>query len=218
MKGELFLTRDGSSSLKHGLLGDSYHSDGGAMSESLHVYVGAGFDSLDKEHISIFEMGFGTGLNCALTLYQSIQKCVSVEYHSVELYPIEPDIVNGLNYFETDEYKRDLFEKIHNVKWNIEQEIVPGFRLTKYHNSLEDVKLNNQFDLIYYDAFSFDTQPQLWSVDIFRKLADVTVKGGVLVTYSSKGVVKQALREAGFDVKRLPGACGKHHMLRAVKL
>jgi tRNA U34 5-methylaminomethyl-2-thiouridine-forming methyltransferase MnmC len=68
------------------------------------------------------------------------------------------------------------------------------------------------------DAFAYDTQPELWSREVFEQMAAMTKTGGVLVTYSSKGVVKQALRDAGFEVKRLPGACGKHHMLRAVKL
>jgi tRNA U34 5-methylaminomethyl-2-thiouridine-forming methyltransferase MnmC len=218
MKGELFLTQDGTSSLRHSLLGDSYHSEGGAVSESLHVYIDAGFNSLDKNHISIFEMGFGTGLNCALTLFQAIRNSVSVDYHSVELYPIDQEVVRELNYFKGDARQRELFETLHRVGWNHQQNIVPGFTLTKYHNSLENVELNRQFDLIYFDAFAYDTQPELWSVDIFRRIASATVTRGVLVTYSSKGVVKQALRDAGFEVKRLAGACGKHHMLRAVKL
>ena len=41
--------------------------------------------------------------------------------------------------------------------------------------------------------------------------------GGILVTYSAKGVVKEHLRQAGFVVKRLPGALGKRHMVRAEK-
>ena len=37
------------------------------------------------------------------------------------------------------------------------------------------------------------------------------------VTYCVKGIVKQALREVGFSLKRLPGPPGKREMLRAGK-
>ncbi len=66
-------------------------------------------------------------------------------------------------------------------------------------------------------AFAPDIQPELWSADVFRKIFEVTKPGGILVTYSSKGIVKRALREAGFIVSRLKGPKGKRHVLRAVK-
>ena len=218
MKGETYLTQDGSSSLRHSVLGDSYHSEGGAVSEALHVYVAAGFDSIEQRQIAIFEMGFGTGLNCALTLQRAEQRNVIVDYHSVELYPIDAETVSGLNYFAEDAEMRAMFESLHNAQWGESVQITENFTLTKYHDSLERVKPNREFDLIYFDAFAYDTQPELWSREVFEQMAAMTKSGGVLVTYSSKGVVKQALREAGFEVRRLPGACGKHHMLRAVKL
>jgi tRNA U34 5-methylaminomethyl-2-thiouridine-forming methyltransferase MnmC len=218
MKGETYLTQDGSSSLRHSVLGDSYHSDGGAVSEALHVYIAAGFDSIEQSQVSIFEMGFGTGLNCALTLQRAAQLGVVVDYHAVELYPIDSDTVNELNYFGEDAAMRAMFESLHTARWSDAVQISENFRLTKYHNSLEQLRLDRAFDLIYFDAFAYDTQPELWSREVFEQMAAMTKTGGVLVTYSSKGVVKQALRDAGFEVKRLPGACGKHHMLRAVKL
>ena len=218
MKGEIYLTEDGSSTLKHSLLGDSYHSTGGALSESQHVYIGAGFDYIESNEISVFEMGFGTGLNCALTLRRAAQRNIAVDYHAVELYPIDVEVVEGLNYFREDAVMRAMFESLHTARWNDAVQISENFSLTKYHDSLERVKPNKVFDLIYFDAFAYDTQPELWSRDVFEQMAAMTKQGGVLVTYSSKGVVKQALREAGFEVKRLPGACGRHHMLIAIKL
>ena len=218
MKGEIYLTEDGSSTLKHSLLGDSYHSTGGALSESQHVYIGAGFDYIESNEISVFEMGFGTELNCALTLQRAAQRNVAVDYHAVELYPIDVEVVEGFNYFREDAVMRAMFESLHTARWNDAVQISENFSLTKYHDSLERVKPNKVFDLIYFDAFAYDTQPELWSREVFEQMAAMTKQGGVLVTYSSKGVVKQALREAGFEVKRLPGACGKHHMLRALKL
>ena len=78
-------------------------------------------------------------------------------------------------------------------------------------------RFDTTFDLVYFDAFAPDTQPELWTADVFRRIFDILSEGGLLVTYSAKGTVKRNLREAGFDVKRLPGALGKRHMVRAVR-
>ncbi|NPA44961.1 MAG: transcriptional regulator, partial [Chlorobi bacterium] len=77
---------------------------------------------------------------------------------------------------------------------------------------------HKKFDLIYFDAFAPDKQPKLWTNTIFKILFDATNKNGILVTYSAKGTVKQALRNSGFFVKRLKGPIGKRHMIKAIKL
>ena len=60
------------------------------------------------------------------------------------------------------------------------------------------------YDLVYFDAFAPATQPEMWTADIFRRIFRILAPGGALVTYSARGTVKQALREAGFTVRRLP--------------
>ena len=68
--------------------------------------------------------------------------------------------------------------------------------------------------IIFYDTFSPATQPHLWDEEIFRNIAAGCPAGSVLVTYCSKGTVKQALRGAGFTLERLAGPPGKRHILR----
>lgn len=68
--------------------------------------------------------------------------------------------------------------------------------------------------VVYYDTFSPATQPNLWDEAIFRTIAAGCTPGSLLVTYCSKGTVKQALRSAGFSLERLPGPPGKRHILR----
>ena len=52
----------------------------------------------------------------------------------------------------------------------------------------------------------------------FAKVFNSLNEKGVLTTYSSKGIVKQNLRNTGFSIKRLKGPLGKRHVLRAQKL
>jgi len=222
MKVQIEETADGSQTLYVPELNEHYHSIRGAVSESRHVFLSAGFDHCRtaERKINLLEVGFGTGLNALLTCVAAQNKDIQVNYIGIEAYPLTDEVIAGLNYAGiigapgADE----LFRKIHEANWIYPSYITDRFLLSKIEAKLEDVSLAaNMFQLIYFDAFAPDVQPELWSEEIFRKLFACLVPSGILVTYSSKGTVKQALRNAGFVVERLPGAMGKHHMLRAVK-
>jgi tRNA U34 5-methylaminomethyl-2-thiouridine-forming methyltransferase MnmC len=92
-----------------------------------------------------------------------------------------------------------------------------NFTLTKINSDFVTDNIPGSFNLIYFDAFGPDKQPEMWSEILFRKISGATVPGGVLVTYSAKGTVKRALRSCGFEVSLLPGPPGKREVLRAVK-
>ena len=71
--------------------------------------------------------------------------------------------------------------------------------------------------MIYFDAFGYRVQPELWSTEIFKKMFDALTPNGVLVTYAARGVVKRSMIEVGFTVEKLPGPPGKREMFRATK-
>ena len=214
---EILVSDDGSHTLRHPVLGDTYHSTRGAVGESEHVFIRTGFDSVMKPHIRLFEMGFGSGLNALLTLGRARETGKTVDYHTAELYPVAPRVAEQLNYVEPDSPLSGAFRKMHTSPWGIPVRIDTHFQLTKYDKSLPEIDFATIFDVIYFDAFAPDTQPELWTETIFRKLYDHTAAGGILVTYSAKGIVKQALRAAGYEIERLPGALGKRHMLKAIR-
>ena len=97
-------------------------------------------------------------------------------------------------------------------------EVQDGFFLHKIPRKIQDVSLDQDtFDLIYFDAFSTRSQPELWTAEIFRNLFDSLKVGGILVTYCAKGSVKRTLKSSGFSVETLPGPPGKREMIRALK-
>jgi tRNA U34 5-methylaminomethyl-2-thiouridine-forming methyltransferase MnmC len=189
--------------------------------------------------LRILEMGFGTGLNAWLTLLEAESRGVSVDYTGVELHPVPTDIAARLGYTHDPR-----FMALHEAPWGewcapansppckggvaagtadgVVTTISPGFRLRKFHGPITDFltrpDLRDNFNIVYWDAFSPDTQPELWSADLFAQVFNATAPGGTLVTYSAKGDVKRALRAAGFTVERLPGALGKRHMVRAARI
>lgn len=209
---EIELTEDGSATLRSPLHGDFYHSRRGAVGESRHVFVEAGFTACHSNPVRILEAGFGTGLNAWLTLLEALRRGRAVEYTAVELYPVPADIAAELGY--TDDKR---FMAMHHAVWGCEVRITEGFRLTKLNSDLTNPEISGIFDLVYYDAFAPETQPEMWRPEIFAKIHSIMSPGGVFVTYSAKGDVRRALQSAGFAVEKLPGALGKRHMLRGIK-
>jgi len=212
-------TKDGSSTLYSPTFNEHYHSVFGAINESKHVFIEAGFNFLNLSSIKIFEIGFGTGLNALLTYIESAKKEVTVDYSAIELYPVTQDVIQQLNYTQSlSEEIKETFDKLHKVSWNKKIEISNHFHLTKIKADFNDYLFTEKYNLIFFDAFAPEKQPALWSHQIFAKIFEAMDNQGVLTTYSSKGLIKQNLRNAGFQLERLPGPEGKRHMLRAIKV
>jgi tRNA U34 5-methylaminomethyl-2-thiouridine-forming methyltransferase MnmC len=206
-------TSDGSFTYYSEQFSENYHSLHGAKSESNLVYIEALrklFEQTGKTEICVFEVGFGSGLNALLAFEFAKNNHISLFYFSVEKYPIEENILLS----ETDSA---LYQKIIKSKWNVKAEIDAGLFLLKIKTDIIDFEFDRNPDVIFYDAFSPETQPELWTRELFTKLFHSLNSPGILSTYSSKGTVKQALRSAGFIVNRLPGPQGKRHILYAYK-
>lgn len=211
-------TGDGSQTLSVDGGVEHYHSTNGAVAEALHVYIDAGLAASAKNPINIFEVGFGTGLNAMLACKYAVENGVKVYYTSIERYPLEADVVSLLTYPEEVGLDRTLyFESLHAAPWNVWVNINPYFSIQKVEENLESYKPRDPIDVVFFDAFSPDLQPDLWSYTVFSRLFEAMNDQAILTTYSSKGVVKRTLREVGFSVKRLNGPKGKRHMLLAQK-
>lgn len=228
-KKELFLTEDGSHTLYVRELNEYYHSWFGSLAESKYVYLEQGFHFWCSQHpeqrtLRLLEMGFGTGLNAWLTCLEHKKKSDkkrSIHYTSLEIDPLRPEEYEKLNFSSLSPFSSEdhiLFNQLHRAKWEQDVCLFPGFTLFKWSESLLEASFAEPYDLVYFDAFGPTVQPELWSEAVFQKLFAALNTGGVLVTYASKGTVKQALRNAGFALERLPGSPHKHHMLRAIKL
>ncbi len=192
----------------------------GALTESQHIFINSGFKHLSGalNQISILEIGLGTGLNAALTASESLISGVETLYTALELYPITEQQIKDLNYSQIlNPEVAECWSRIMLAEWNSSIEINQTFRICKVNEDFTKWIPVENFSLIYFDAFAPDDQPEMWSVEMFQKLYSSLSIGGILVTYSSKGIVKQALRAAGFRVERLAGPPGKRHILRAVK-
>lgn len=220
MKRTIITTSDGSSSIAIEEMGETYHSIHGAVQEAMHVYIRNGFDHITNDHITILEMGFGTGLNTFLTYLEAKNKQKTIEYHSVEGFPLTQDEVACLNYknLSTEVEDQTVFDDLHTCSWNELNAIHPVFTVKKIENTFQEVILpNDYFNLIYFDAFGYPFQPELWSDEIFEKMYTCLQPGGVLATYACRSAIKRAMKKAGFELDIVPGPPGKREMTVAYK-
>lgn len=216
---ELQITADGSHTLFNPLIDEHYHSINGAVQESRHVFIEAGMRHQLKEKIEVMEIGFGTGLNAILTLLEAESSGRKVVYHSVERYPLSLETVHRLNYPEQITAScKPHYLALHEAAWDQFVEITPFFTLHKIVGDSNTCQLPIAIDLIYFDAFAPEKQPEMWSQMIFNRLFEHTAIGGIITTYCAKGVVRRMMQTAGFKMERIPGPPGKREMLRGTKL
>lgn len=216
---KLINTADGSHTIYVPELDEHYHSVHGAVQESQFIFIDNGFDFCKTDPVSILEIGFGTGLNALLTAVRGYNGNREINYSSIEKYPLDEKTTNSLNHYKfAGEKGKEIFQIIHSSPWNIEVSICRNFNLKKIKADFTKEPVSGKYDLIYFDAFGPDKQPEMWTRDLFSGIAAVTNKNGILVTYSAKGEVKRNLKSCGFDVTLLPGPPGKRQMIRAVKI
>jgi tRNA U34 5-methylaminomethyl-2-thiouridine-forming methyltransferase MnmC len=217
---EFSITQDGSHTLISPDFGVSYHSLYGAIQESRHVFIEAGlrYKALSSIEVDVLEIGFGTGLNALMSLLDTRHRQTLIRYTGVEAYPISPEQAAMLNYADIlgEPGLHQLLLQMHTAPWAEPIALSPLFQFTKLHQRFEELRFRQAFDIIYFDAFAPDTQPELWTPELFTRMYEALRPGGVLCTYSAKGLVKRNMRQAGFSTEALPGPPGKREMTRGV--
>ncbi len=219
MEREIIRTKDGSTTIHIKDWDECYHSKHGAIQEAQHVFIKNGLSLYQNQSVSILEIGFGTGLNAFITYLESKKLDLEINYVGVEAYPVSISELSAMNYVSelNEDDKNAIFNLFHESNWEEKVVIDPFFTITKRQQFFEEITDCEQYDLIYFDAFGYRVQPDLWSTSIFKKMHTALRPGGKLVTYAARGVVKRSMIEVGFTVEKLPGPPGKREMFRATK-
>lgn len=219
MEREIIRTKDGSTTIHIKDWDECYHSKHGAIQEAQHVFIKNGLALYQNQSVSILEIGFGTGLNAFITYLESKKLDLEINYVGVEAYPVSISELSAMNYVSelNADDKNAIFNLFHESNWEEKVVIDPFFTITKRQQFFEEITDCEQYDLIYFDAFGYRVQPDLWSTSIFKKMYAALRPGGKLVTYAARGVVKRSMIEVGFTVEKLPGPPGKREMFRATK-
>jgi tRNA U34 5-methylaminomethyl-2-thiouridine-forming methyltransferase MnmC len=219
LKREIIKTLDGSTTIHLLDWDECYHSKHGAIQEAYHVFIKNGLSLVEEKNISVLEIGFGTGLNTFITLLEAQKKDLNINYTGVEAYPLAKEEALEMNYLQelkAEEFESD-YQKMHDCCWEEKHIFNSNFSLTKRKQFFQDINDKDAFDLIYFDAFGYRVQPELWSTEIFRNMFESLKDNGILVTYAARGVVKRSMQEVGFTVKKVAGPPGKREMMIGFK-
>ena len=215
----IITTQDGSQSVFSEKYGVTYHSRFGAVTESAHVFINAGlrYKAAVQQEIAILETGFGTGLNAFMSWLEAERRNLHIRYLGLEAFPISETEAAALGYplaLGTPEREAD-FLRLHQCEWEHPYEFSECFTFEKSKTRIEDFARPATFDLIYFDAFAPQSQPELWTEEVFARMFESLKPEGVLVTYCAQGHFKRTLKKVGFSVERLQGPPGKREMTRA---
>jgi tRNA U34 5-methylaminomethyl-2-thiouridine-forming methyltransferase MnmC len=214
-------TADGSFTLFNETIGEHYHSSHGALQESKHVFIEAGLKKAialnEGKPIRVLEVGFGTGLNFILSFAHCEENNIKLDYTGIEAFPLTLEVIKQTGY---DQYVSPAiwqqFTKAYPPALMQQQSLTANVTLEIPHTPLKNFESKTEFDVLYYDAFSVQHQPEMWTDEVIAYACSFLRPGGIFVTYAITGNLKRAVKKCGFTIEKLPGAPGKREMLRAV--
>ncbi len=212
-------TGDGSLTLHSEQWNEHYHSVHGAVQESTHVFIKAGLEFVAKDHVDVLEVGLGTGLNLLLTWVRCLEGKFTVDYTALEPYPLSRERLEELAHCQDLAWPglHEPFIERMTASTEDAHPAVGGLLFRKLAARVQDFTAEGGYDVIYYDAFGPNSQPEMWTAEVFQCMHDALRLGGVLVTYCAKGEVRRAMESVGLRVERLKGPPGKREMLRATR-
>lgn len=220
------VTKDMHGNLISNVFDDIYFSKEDGYKESLYVFF-MNNNLPDRwnntDDFTIFETGFGTGLNFLIAKNLWLQSRGDNELHfvSVEKYPLsETDMEYSWQFFpqELTEEKEEFFKQYKNLTIGLNIFKFKGFKLSLFVGDIEEFlpQINieiGKIDSWFLDGFSPAKNPEMWQESLWKTMAKNTSKNGTFSTFSSAGFVKRGLSSAGFEVKKVKGFGRKREML-----
>ena len=164
------------------------------------------------DNFTVAELGFGFGLNYALTLHAAKQADCQ---HRLRYFSVEenfPEAPQAELLASKLKICRDEFSEV----WpSPPAPLSQRVRVCDVLTFLREAEFTA--DAWYFDGFSPAKNPDMWSAEVFALAFAHTRPGGTFSTYSSAGWVRRNLEAAGFVVEKVPGFASKREMLRGYR-
>ena len=190
------ITKDGSKTLFSQKYNQTFHSmQDGALSEALHKHILPALSIFDNaKELNILDICFGLGYNTLGTIYHILKNnlIIKVNFFSPEF---DESLVDSLKDFEyPNEFDsiKDIIRELAIYKYykddNFEIKIFIG-------DARDYIKNLKNIDIVYQDAFSSDTNKELWTKEYFYDISKILSTKAVITTYSIATPVRMALFE-----------------------
>lgn len=210
------------------LFDDTFYSRGNGQAETAYVFIDG--NRLpdrwgNREHFTIGELGFGTGLNFLETWRRWIDArspSQQLLFTSFEAYPITAhDMTRALAQWQTLNPLSDVllsrWQEVPSlpVLWKMDEQTVLQIIAGKAEQAVAN--WDGMADAWYLDGFSPAKNPDMWSAKLMQQVFDHTAKSGSFATYTAATRVRRNLQAAGFAVNKRKGFAGKREMMSGQK-
>ncbi len=192
------ITADNTETFMNEAIGESYHSQTGAVEEALKKYtIPCKIKDLAKTgKIKILDVCFGMGYNSAMAISVALEenpKCeievVGLEYDTNIISSIQ-EVNPPISFFA--KYKKLTPQTLEFIEGKISVKVIMG-------DARETVKTlpENYFDAVFFDPFSPDTAPEMWQENVFTEMYRVMKNSAILATYSCALTARDNMNKAG---------------------
>ena len=222
------VTDDGSRTLVNNLTGDTFHSSCGALTETRQVYLqnsGVTDRLALKQPTRVLEIGLGTTMAMLVTVDQAIRTGAELDYVAIESDLLSSEVIRPL---DPHSWISDPTTAEAYLAFRDEADLTASRELAWHPSASHRVHIHvgdvhqtrlgalGKFDAVFFDPFAPNTDPSMWSLELLKDVAATMSTNAKLVTYCVKRTVRDALKEANFDVERVPGPVnGKREVLIA---
>lgn len=186
----------------------------GGLAETEHVFLAAnGLPGRLTAGFQVAELGFGTGLNL-LALAEIWRGPDQIYFTSFEAHPMTAeDMARALEPFALSQ-KGELVEQWGTQSGNVRQIHLKGITANILIGDARQTlpAWSGRADAWFLDGFAPAKNPELWSEELMRDVAQHTNPGGTVATYTAAGHVRRSLAAGGFEIERIPGFGRKKHM------
>jgi tRNA U34 5-methylaminomethyl-2-thiouridine-forming methyltransferase MnmC len=203
------ITQDGSYTFFSTEFGETFHSVRGARAEAFQKFAEA--TRLEQKaqapSLCLLDVCYGLGYNTAAaleTLWQINPHC-AIELYGLELDPtvpagaLTPDLLNCWSV-----PVQAVLQALGQVHFHRQDRLSAQILLGDARQTVQTlIQRGFKADAIFFDPFSPQHCPQLWSVEFFQAIAQCLAPDGILSTYSRSAAVRTALRSAGLSIGTL---------------
>lgn len=214
--------------LRSEIFNDIYFSIENGLEETKFVFLEKNnlaerFKNLKPfQKFTVLELGLGTGLNFLATwdlFEKTAPEGALLEFISCEQYPLDSNqIKTALSIFP--ELKNYLERWLENYPFNIPGHhflpIIPG-RIhvhCLFGEALEVLKnLDARVDALFLDGFAPSKNPAMWRLELLQELAKLSDAETTFSSFTSARLVRENLKQAGFEVFKTKGYGRKREMI-----
>lgn len=192
------ITADNTETYLNEQVGESYHSQTGAVEEALKKYaIPCKIKELAKTgKITILDVCFGMGYNSAMAISVALEENPDCEIEVIGL-ECDEEIISKIQEVNPPiaffvQYKRLTPQSLEFKQERVTVKVLLG-------DARETVKglADDHFDAIFFDPFSPKTAPEMWQIPFFEQMYRVMKDSAILATYSCARMARNNMSKAG---------------------